>query len=39
MEGGKRKYEEVVEEGRGQKVIESKSPKVQVPEGPRVLRS
>ena len=31
MEGGKRKYDEVVEEGRGSKVQESKGPRVQGP--------
>ena len=36
---GKRKYEEVVEEGRGRKVLKSKSPKAPGSKGPWVQRS
>ena len=35
MGGGKRKYDEVVEEGRGSKVLKSKSPKFQGTHGPK----
>ena len=36
--GGKRKYEEVVEEERGPKVLRSKGPQVQGSQGPRYLK-
>ena len=37
--GGKRKYEEVVEEGRGRKVLKSESPRAPGSKGPWVQRS
>ena len=39
MGGGKRKYDEVVEEGRGSKVLKSKSPKFQGTHGPKIFES